>query len=181
MNIFLTIVLIAVSLSMDAFSLALIYGTYSLSKKNCFLLSIIVGIFHFFMPLFGVLLGNFITSYILLNINLVVGVIFGIIGIEMIISSIRDDNINIIISVLGFLLFGFSVSIDSFTTGIGLSLISNNYLLCFIKGIQIAFSLIYIESQNYKNQLNKRIFSWNTSTNTFIPVSSVPRNSRPAQ
>ena len=34
MNIFLTLVLIGISLSMDAFSLSLIYGTYSLSKKE---------------------------------------------------------------------------------------------------------------------------------------------------
>ena len=161
MNIFLTIVLIAVSLSMDAFSLALVYGTYSLSKKNCVLLSIIVGIFHFFMPLFGVLLGNFITSYILLNINLVVGVIFGIIGIEMIISSIRDDNINIIISVLGFLLFGFSVSIDSFTTGIGLSLISNNYLLCFITFMLVSFLFTYI-GLRLGNKINDRLGKYAT-------------------
>ena len=34
MNIFLTIILIGISLSMDAFSLALIYGTYSLDRKS---------------------------------------------------------------------------------------------------------------------------------------------------
>ena len=48
MDIFFTIVLIGISLSMDAFSLALVYGTYSLVKKDILLLSVIVGLFHFF-------------------------------------------------------------------------------------------------------------------------------------
>ena len=53
MNIFFVVLLIGVSLSMDAFSLALIYGTYGLSRRNEIILSIIVGLFHFFMPLVG--------------------------------------------------------------------------------------------------------------------------------
>ena len=50
MNIIL-IFIIAISLSMDAFSLALAYGTISLSKKEINILSIVVGIYHFFMYL----------------------------------------------------------------------------------------------------------------------------------
>lgn len=140
MDIFLTIILIGISLSMDAFSLALIYGTYSLDRKSRLLLSCIVGVFHFFMPLIGLLFGNLVSEYFLFNVNLVVGVIFGIIGIEMIISSIKNEDVNVMISIVGFLLFGLSVSIDSFTTGIGLALISSNYIVCavvfmFISGV----------------------------------------------
>ena len=47
MNVVLTCLVVAVSLSMDAFSLALIYGTYGMSKKNEILLAVIVGVFHF--------------------------------------------------------------------------------------------------------------------------------------
>ena len=54
----ITIFLIAVSLSMDAFSLALIYGTQGITKKDKVLLSLIVGIYHFIMPLIGVTIGN---------------------------------------------------------------------------------------------------------------------------
>lgn len=128
MNIFFTCLLIGISLSMDAFSLALIYGTYGLSKKNEIILSVIVGIFHFVMPLIGLSFGNMIYHYFVFNINLAVGMIFGIIGIEMIISSIKEEEVKILISIIGFLFFGLSVSIDSLTTGIGLSAISKNYL-----------------------------------------------------
>lgn len=128
MNIFLTCLLIAISLSMDAFSLSLIYGTYGLSRKNQILLAGIVGIFHFVMPLLGLGFGNFIMNYLIFNVNLVVGIIFFIIGIEMLISSKKEEEVKLLVSLVGFLFFGLSVSIDSLTTGIGLSAISRNYV-----------------------------------------------------
>ena len=129
MNIFFVVLLIGVSLSMDAFSLALIYGTYGLSIKNEIILSVIVGLFHFFMPLVGLFFGTLIYQYFIFNVNLVIGVIFSIIGIEMIVSSIKEEEVKILVSLWGFLLFGLSVSIDSLTTGVGISAISHNYLM----------------------------------------------------
>lgn len=130
MNVLLTTLLVGISLSMDAFSLALIYGTYGLKKKDIYLLAIIVGIFHFFMPLIGIFFGTLIYEYFIFNINLIVSIIFGVIGVEMIISSTKEETPNLVINLFGFLLFGLSVSIDSLTTGIGLSVINNNYLQC---------------------------------------------------
>ena len=124
---------------MDAFSLALIYGTQSISKRDKIILSIIVGIYHFVMPLLGVFLGNVILKYLVINLSIVVSIIFLFIGIEMIISSIKDDSHDFVVSIFGFLIFGLSVSIDSFTTGIGLNVINNNYLevssiFCIVSG-----------------------------------------------
>ena len=45
------------------------------------------------------------------------------------VCTIRDGKEEkLSISILGFILFGLSVSIDSFTTGIGINIINNNYL-----------------------------------------------------
>lgn len=139
MDTFFTTLIIGISLSMDAFSLALIYGTQSISKKNKIILSIIVGIYHFVMPLLGVFLGNIILKYLVINLSIVVSIIFLFIGIEMIISSIKEDSHDFVVSIFGFLIFGLSVSIDSFTTGIGLNVINNNYLevssiFCIVSG-----------------------------------------------
>ncbi len=128
MNTFFTTLIIGVSLSMDAFSLSLIYGTQNIDRRNKILLAIVVGLFHFFMPLIGLLFGSVIFRYLLVNVNILVGIIFGVIGIEMIISGVKDKDEKLLISVVGFLLFGLSVSIDSLTTGIGLNAINNNYL-----------------------------------------------------
>ncbi len=139
MDTFFTTLIIGISLSMDAFSLALIYGTQSISKRNKIILSIIVGIYHFVMPLLGVFLGNIILKYLVINLSIVVSIIFLFIGIEMIISSIKEDSHDFVVSIFGFLIFGLSVSIDSFTTGIGLNVINNNYLevssiFCIVSG-----------------------------------------------
>lgn len=128
MSALLSTIIVGISLSMDAFSLSLAYGTVGLSRKQKILLSGIVGIYHFFMPLFGLYFGSFITERFIINVNLMVAVIFGIIGISMIISSVKERDERILVSLVGFLLFGLSVSIDSFTTGIGLEIINDNYL-----------------------------------------------------
>ena len=141
MNVFFTCVLIGISLSMDAFSLALLYGTYGLSKKDELMLSTIVGLFHFFMPLIGLFFGNVVFHYLMVDSNFVVGIIFGLLGIEMFISSFRSEEVKILIGFVPFLLFGLSVSIDSLTTGIGLSSISDNYLM--VSSIFMIFSALF--------------------------------------
>lgn len=128
MNAFLTTLLIAISLSMDAFSLALVYGMQEIKSNDKILLSVIVGLYHFVMPLVGLLFGSIITKFLVIDVNVMVGVIFLVIGIEMIISGLKKDDVKIFLNVIGFLIFGFSVSVDSFTTGIGFNVINNNYL-----------------------------------------------------
>lgn len=140
-NAFLICLLIGISLSMDAFSLALVYGMYGLTRKDEFLLSLIVGLFHFFMPIIGLFFGNMIFHYIVVDSNLIVGIIFGLIGGEMFWSSFREQERKILIGFVPFLLFGFSVSIDGLTTGIGMSSISNNYLM--ISSIFMLLSSIF--------------------------------------
>ena len=137
MNVILTCLVVAVSLSMDAFSLALIYGTYGMSKKNEILLAVIVGVFHFFMPLLGLGFGSLILKFFNFDLELVVGVIFLIIGASMIFSSFKDEEVKVLMGIFGNLLFGLSVSIDSFTTGIGLSVISHNYI-----GVSVMFMIV---------------------------------------
>lgn len=156
MNIFFACFLVGVSLSMDAFSLALIYGTYGINKKNMLLLASIVGLFHFFMPLFGLGIGSVINTFLNFDIGIVVPIIFGIIGVEMIISSIKNEDVNVLVSLVGFFLFGLSVSIDSFTTGIGLSFISNNYLMCSFIFMFISGLFTYL-GLNIGNRISEKI------------------------
>lgn len=131
MNIIL-IFIIAVSLSMDAFSLALAYGTISLSKKEINILSIIVGIYHFFMPILGMLIGNFIIRIAHIGGDLITLIIFLFIGVNMIIESIKGQEEVKQMKLGEMILFGLAVSIDSFSVGIGINNISNNFLLCSI-------------------------------------------------
>ena len=125
------LIIISISLSMDAFSLAIIYGTLGLDKKMTNLLSAMVGSFHFFMPIFGNLIGLFLLESFLPNPDFLVGIIFTILASEMLLSLKDLDARKIkITSFYQALLFAFSVSIDSFSVGIGLGVYEENTVLC---------------------------------------------------
>ena len=140
----IVIFIIAVSLSMDAFSLSLAYGTLNLDKKNIYELSIIVGIYHFFMPLFGTLCGSKILSLIPINNYLLVFLVLSVIGIEMIIETFKNSSDVKIMKIGELIIFGLAVSVDSFSVGIGLSSISNNILIAVIVFSLVSFIFTYI-------------------------------------
>lgn len=123
------IILIAVSLSMDAFSLSLAYGTLNLKHKYIKQLSIIVGIYHFIMPLLGLMIGNLFQKLIPLNPNIIITIVLSFIGIEMIIDSFKEEENIRMMKLKEMILFGLAVSIDSFSLGIGLKTITENYII----------------------------------------------------
>lgn len=139
MNFFL-ILLIAISLSMDAFSMSLAYGTLDISKKDILRLSILVGIYHFFMPLLGSYLGSNLLKLFPINSNFIVFIILTIIGLEMIIDTLRKKENVTKMQFLQMIIFGFTVSIDSFSVGIGLDTLTNNYLLSSLIFSMTSFS-----------------------------------------
>ena len=121
------IFLIAISLSMDAFSLSLAYGTNKIENKTKYTLSIIVGIFHFFMPLIGSSIGNIILKIIKIKPQIIVSIILSFIGISMCIK--KEEKINPIKNIIEILFFALAVSLDSFSVGIGLKGITNKIFL----------------------------------------------------
>lgn len=151
----ITIFLIAVSLSMDAFSLALIYGTQGINKKDKIILSLIVGIYHFIMPLIGLSIGIYITNKLIINASILVGIILCLIAIEMIISSFKDEEERFLLTLPGYLIFGLSVSVDSLTTGIGLPAIAENYFLTATIFSITSLIFTYL-GLNLGNTLNKK-------------------------
>ena len=128
---FITLLLIGISLSMDAFSLTLAYGMTSIKKKEKVFLSLIVGAYHFIMPLIGLNFSSLLSKINLISIDLIATIILSYIGIDLIISSSKEED-KPIISIAGFLLFGLSVSIDSLSVGIGLKAVTSSFYLASI-------------------------------------------------
>lgn len=128
----LLVILIAVSLSMDAFSLALAYGMFNFNRKEIITLSLIVGLYHLIMPFIGYNFGNMIFSYIAIKPSLIVAIIFNIIGIEMIIDMFKKEEKKKITGYIEMLAFGLAVSVDSFSTGIGIKAITDNIYFAFL-------------------------------------------------
>ena len=135
---------IAVSLSMDAFSLSLAYGTFGLSIKEMLKLSTIVGIYHFFMPLFGLLIGKLFLKIFPINPDIIVFIVLCFIGIQMIIESLKNETVEKKISFFELLIFGFAVSVDSFSVGIGLSSLSSHYIICAFVFSVLSFIFTYL-------------------------------------
>lgn len=125
----LLVIVVAISLSMDAFSLSLAYGTLGMEKRQIWLLAIIVGTFHFFMPLFGMFVGNGVFGLLKIDPDFIVCIVLGIIGIQMIVESFKENEDIKIMKTIEFFLFAFAVSVDSFSVGLTLTSINDNYLL----------------------------------------------------
>jgi Predicted membrane protein len=148
------ILVIAVSLSMDAFSLSTAYGTLNPSKKEVKQISIIVGFFHFFMPLIGLFLGKIIFGIIPIPPDFIVFLVLVFIGIQMILESKKEENIKKM-KFTEFFLFAFAVSVDSFSVGVGLNAISNHYLFCSIIFSLSSFIFTYL-GLSFGRKLNKK-------------------------
>lgn len=134
------VIVIAVSLSMDAFSLSLAYGTLNLEKSQIRLLSLIVGLYHFFMPLLGMWVGTKILNFLPINPNTIVFIVIFFIGIQMIFETFKQENSVSIMKFSELLMFGLAVSIDSFSVGIGLKTIyENTFVSALIFSISSAF------------------------------------------
>lgn len=169
MDVFLTTLLIGISLSMDAFSLALIYGLQPISKKDKITLSLIVGLYHFFMPLIGYKISNILSNYIIIDLNILVAIIFIIIGIEMIVSNNKPKENKILTNILGFLIFGISVSVDSLTTGLGLDAINKNHFQLSTIFATISSIFTYL-GLILGNKLNNKYGSYSTIIGGFILI-----------
>lgn len=118
----LFILLIAISLSMDAFSLALSFGTLLIDNRKKMYISGTVGLFHFFMPILGSIFGLWFIKALHINADLLESVIFSYIAIMMFKDYKNDDRENINISFWGVLIFALGVSLDSFGIGFALNL-----------------------------------------------------------
>ena len=81
----------AIGLSIDAFSLAVIYGMNKISNKKTIVLSILVGIFHFLMPYVGSLIGINLLTVFVDKANFIAGSVFLIIALEML-SSLKEEE-----------------------------------------------------------------------------------------
>ncbi len=119
----LTIILIALSISADAFSLALAYGLINLNEKKLYI-SLLVGLFHFIMPLIGMYIGEFFIDKVPINPKFLISGIFVVILFEMI-KSLYDKKEDFELNLINIILFSFLVSIDSFSIGLGLKYITN--------------------------------------------------------
>ncbi len=129
MSILTSLLLIGISLSMDTFSISLSIGTFNINKYKRYFFTFLVGLLHFFMPLFGTIIGKKIINVLSINANLLLGIILLFIGFQMILEIIKKEEKNYNFNFFNMFLVAISVSLDSFSTGLGLYAITDNIIL----------------------------------------------------
>lgn len=127
-----SILLIGISLSMDTFSLSLSLGSIKTQSKYLHIFPLLVGIFHFIMPILGNLIGIEIIKIFNIASNILLGLILILLSINLAIHYFKDKSINFNLNIIGIILLAFSVSIDSFTIGFGISNITNRYIIASV-------------------------------------------------
>lgn len=134
----LEILTMAVALGTDAFSVAVVIGVQCFKPKSILNISLIIAIFHIFMPLLGMYGGSFFEEIIFYffnaetNIdgllNLIGSGLLLLIGFYMLIEHWLDreeELANFKFNFWGILALASSVSIDSLSVGISLGMLSN--------------------------------------------------------
>ena len=154
----LILLMIGISLSIDAFSVSTCIGFYNLSLKKIFNTSLTVGIFHFIMPLLGFILSNQISKYLLINADLVLGIILILIALQMLIEFIKPSIKEITLNMAGIFFFAFGVSLDSFSIGLGMKAITENLLLSstIFSFCSFSFTFLGLTIGKYINKIFKK-------------------------
>ncbi len=120
----LTLLIMAVALGMDAFSLGVGIGMRGIRLKRILALSSIIALFHVLMPLAGMYAGQYVSGLLGAVASRASGVLLLLLGGHMVYNSFRGDNVQSVNhqTVWGMLLFAFSVSVDSFSVGVSLGM-----------------------------------------------------------
>lgn len=131
----LMVILIAVALSADAFSLALGMGMSNLANRSILRFAGSVGLFHVIMPLAGIIVGNFLGGLVGKVAVWLGGGILIILGLRMVWDGLPREkvfnfrNARQLLGTApstpslhwgGVLVLSWSVSVDAFGVGVGL-------------------------------------------------------------
>ena len=156
---FFIVIIIAISLSMDAFSLSLAYGTRNI--KNINIITITVGLYHFFMPLLGMNVSKKIIDLLPIKPTTLVFIVLFLIGIEMIIETFKEEKEVKKMNIIEIIIFGLAVSIDSFSVGLSLKTI---YKYPIVSSITFSISSMIFTFLGLKlgKYINKKIGSIST-------------------
>ncbi|MFS0788439.1 manganese efflux pump MntP family protein [Shouchella sp. 1P09AA] len=130
MHEIVTIMIMAAALGMDAFSVTLGMGMLGLTGKQIFRIGVTIGLFHVFMPLLGMLTGQWLSSKYDVIATYIGGGMLLIIGVQMILASFSDQEDSKLKPIgFGLLLFALGVSLDSFSAGLSFGILGTKVML----------------------------------------------------
>lgn len=137
----LSLILIAFSLSADAFAVAVTNGICSASptKKNTLATAFTFGLFQGLMPLLGFALGRTFSEFICRYQHYVALLLLAAIGINMIVEAIKEQkhpeaicSVKNVFTVKNLILQGIATSIDALAVGVGYAAMEVNIFFAAI-------------------------------------------------
>jgi putative Mn2+ efflux pump MntP len=122
----IAVLLMAVALGMDAFSLGVGIGLKGVRRRDVLKLSSAIALFHVLMPLAGMVTGHYVSTLLGGVATSAAGALLLLLGSHMVYSSLRGDQTDSIDhrTAWGVLVYSLSVSIDSFSVGVSLGMFS---------------------------------------------------------
>lgn len=128
---FLTILIMAIALGMDAFSLGIGIGLRGIRLLDALRVSSVIALFHVIMPLMGLFMGHYVSSLLGDVATIAGGGLLILLGGHMVFSSLFGEDKPVFDhrTMWGLLLFSLSVSIDSLSVGLSLGLFSSDLIL----------------------------------------------------
>lgn len=133
---FIEILLISISVAMDAFAVSICKGLSSKSGKikTAFACGSWFSIFQMIMPLIGYFLGSTFSEYITSFDHWIVFILLGILGVNMIKEAIsqKEEETPNDLKFKTMLILAIATSIDALAIGITLALVSVNIMLAIL-------------------------------------------------
>lgn len=128
---FMTLVLMAAALGMDALSLGVGIGLRGIRLLTILKVSIIVGIFHTLLPLLGMFMGKYFSMILGELAVMVGGGLLILLGTHMLYSAFLGDGVQSIVfkNIWGLLLISLMVSLDSFSVGVSMGMVVDDIWL----------------------------------------------------
>ncbi|TLS50506.1 manganese efflux pump [Paenibacillus antri] len=126
-----TILLIAVALGMDAFSLCVGIGMKGIRLLHVARISAAIAAFHVIMPLVGLFMGQYVSVLLGGVASMIGGGLLVVLGGHMIYNSLRAGDAPSFNtgSLFGLLAFAISVSVDSLSVGVSLGMFATDLAL----------------------------------------------------
>lgn len=139
---FISILLIAIALSMDSFSVSLTKGftQKNLTKSQIIYYGLFFGVFHLTFPILGYFAGTTITEFVASVAPWIAFILLAVIGLNMIRESLENEDEEVVdeFSIREVLLLALATSIDAFAIGITFALLNTNIIVpAIVTGITV--------------------------------------------
>ena len=129
---FFELILTAIGLSMDAFSVSICKGLSlkEIDYKKSFKIGIYFGLFQAIMPIIGYFLGYNLKNFIISIDHWIVFILLGLIGLNLIHESFNSENGNLdnMIDFKTMIILAIATSIDALAVGITFAFLNVNII-----------------------------------------------------